>query len=92
MRFYLKIVKIECKMKLTKFFLVWIFSKCCSNEPKTFSFNGLVDIIRFHMSIIYELVFSIILHLNILYILMEGEYYILFTHGFFHKLSTTLLA
>ena len=92
MRFYLKIVKIECKMKRTKFCLVWIFSKCCSNEPKTFSFNGLVGIIRFYMSIIYELVVSIILHLNIQSILMEGEYYIFFTHGFFHKLSTTLLA
>ena len=66
-------------MKLTKFFLVWIFSKCCSNQPETFSFNGLIGIIRFHMNIIHELVFSLILHLFLLYI-------------FFWKVNTTFFS
>ena len=33
-----------------------------------------IDIIRLHMNIISKLVFSIILHLFLLYILLEGEY------------------
>ena len=46
-----------------------------------------IGIIRFHVNIISELDFSIILHLFLLYIFLEGDYYNFFTCGFFHKLS-----
>ena len=45
-------------------------------------------IVRFHVNIISELDFSIILHLFLLYIFLEGEYYNFFTCDFFHELST----
>ena len=47
-----------------------------------------IGIIRFHVNKISELDFSIILHLFLLYILLEGEYYNLFACDCFHKLST----
>ena len=42
-----------------------------------------IGIVRFHYNIIRELEFLIILHLFLLYIFLEGKYYIFFTFGFF---------
>ena len=47
-----------------------------------------IDIIRFDINIISELVFTIILYLFLLHIHLEGKYLSFFTYNFFHKLST----
>ena len=47
-----------------------------------------IGIIRFHVNIISELDFAIILHDFLLYIFLEVEYYNFFACGFFHRLST----